>query len=114
MKLKRKIRYARKSPKPGDIRVINRFAWFPVVLYTDKFTKLWLEPYKVVQIFRNNGSYRFYGRGMSWSDRWEWSDDVYLPMNCPPMSRLLVEERRRIKEEIKKGPPPPTAVALRK
>jgi hypothetical protein len=102
MKLKHRVTYARKTPRPGDIRVIRRFALLPVILDSDKTAKLWLESYKVIQVFTNHGRYHFHGNGMTWVNHWLWCNYV-LVSNGPINGRILVKERKRIKEEMKKN-----------
>jgi hypothetical protein len=96
MRLKNKIRYV-KRPQPGDVRVVTRFAWLPVVMDNDKTVKVWLERYKVIQTFVNKGSYN---SSFCWVDNSRWDEDICIPMETKLDPRSLVKERRRIKKAM--------------
>ena len=102
MKLKHKIRYARKQPTLGDIRIIEKFAWFPVVPEHDKTIKIWWEKYRVVQTYNNYGRYHMYAQRIQWREHHAWGEDVVVAKDYKLDTRYLVLERRRIKEAMKK------------
>jgi hypothetical protein len=52
-------------PKYGDTRIVTKYAYFPVIIYTkEPSIKIWLEKYKQVQCYEfqrwyNQGNYLF-------------------------------------------------------
>jgi hypothetical protein len=48
--MKFKYRYPKKVLSQGDVRVVKRFAWFPINL--DDKTRVWLEYYNVIQKYK--------------------------------------------------------------
>lgn len=106
MRLKHKITYEKKRPTPGDIRVIKKFALFPTLLSDSKTSKIWLEPYWVIQLYVKGGEYRSHGRSIYWADKYYWRDEFSSSgrwISTITAGRKLVEERRRVKADLKKS-----------